>query len=95
MNFFTNPKIAEEPLAEVYHAYGYEGAYSGTRTATVYKRGRLEHWPEGSCWAFEYRVVTGYQGVFDVEVKSNRCYHYYDDAEAAADTWVYHPEVAS
>ena len=29
------------------------------------------------------------QGVSDVEVKSNRCYQYYDDAEAAADTWVF------
>lgn len=94
-SFINNPKLAPEPLTEIYHVDAHEGAYSGTRVATVYKRHPQEHFPEGSVWAFEYRVVTGYQGVSDVEVKSNRCYQYYDDAEAAADTWVFHPEVAS
>jgi hypothetical protein len=90
--FFNNPAIAEEPLSVAYYAEDLEGPYSGTRIATVYKRGRLEHWPEGSCWAFEWRVVTGYED--DPRIVSNRCYQYYDDAEAAADTWVFHPEVA-
>ena len=56
--FFNNPAIAAEPLSVAYHVEDPEGPYSGTRTATVYKRGRLEHWPDGSVWAFEWRVVT-------------------------------------
>jgi hypothetical protein len=91
MNTFTNPALAAEPLTEVYSAT--DCVFNDVRTATVYKRGRLEHWPEGSCWAFEWRVVTGYDS--DPRIVSNRCYQYYDDAEADADTWVYHPEVES
>ncbi len=44
--FINNPKLAPEPLTEIYHVDAHEGVYSGTRVATVYKRHPQEHFPE-------------------------------------------------
>ena len=33
--FINNPKLAPEPLTEIYHVNAHEGAYSNDRVATV------------------------------------------------------------
>ena len=85
-SFINNPKLAPESLTEIYHvdAYGRLQRHPRCHGLQATPYGALH---KGSVWAFEYRVVTGRQGVFDVEVKSNRCYQYYDD-EAAADAGI-------
>lgn len=90
---FINRTLAPsgEPLTQVYSAT--DCVFNDVRTATVYRRHPLPEMAEGDVWAAQWRVVTSYDN--DPRIVSNKCFLYYDDAEAAADTWVYHGEVSA
>lgn len=92
MSAFVIPgiSICNEPLSEALTIREYDGEFA--HTATIYKRHPRPEMTEGDVWAEPWLVFCALDDKLSRKVCVRKFIHY-DDAEAAADTWVYHGEV--